>query len=152
MFYPITFKDLELLFPDVGLAALEARLEGVLRGEWGVTGEEEEGAMFYPPPVECEVEEVILEDEEETEDFQKPEVIPNQMRTGYLPSRKNKTFTHAQKLGFVRLCRANGGNVLETARSLGLQTAALRRWRDREAMLEAQVLLFRLMLPTLFAC
>ena len=155
---PILASEVELvaLMPGLPVVAIKEMLEGVVRGEWG-----DQGDMLYPPPVECEVDEIQCIDEgEDTSGFDEeatknnficaPEIHPPLNALGQtedfemdfpLPMRREKseTFTHAQKLEFVRLCKATGDNVNETARRCGLPPARLRRWREAESALEAQV-------------
>ena len=156
-------SDLVVLYPDTPCSSLRERLEGVVRGEWGE--HKQEVVMSYSPPVECEVNEVENDSEvgveqevaltynplehevDEVEfvdcdsnisqlDYMEPEWQAN-----YVPrvQEKPQIYTHAQKLEFVRFCNANGGNVLGTARKLRLNHTCLRRWKEQEQELEAQV-------------
>jgi len=145
--------DIAVIFPDLELAELRERVEAVLRGEWGNlhTTTHNIPMEYQPPPVKCELElenidvkkeepeeEEFVEDDEESE-----EIRPKEKRKKkYTPtSRKEKyqTFTHLQKLEFVRMCRENGGNINGTARELGLPAASLRKWRHLESEMEAKV-------------
>ena len=153
---PILAAEVELvaLMPGLEVVAIREMLEGVVRGEWG-----EQGDMLYPPPVECEVDEVqCIEEGANTIGYDgeavnnsiicAPEIYPPLCDLGQgddfemdfpLRREKSETFTHAQKLEFVRLCKATGDNVGETAKRCGLPPARLRRWREAESALEAQV-------------
>ena len=64
---PVLASEVELvaLMPGLPVVAIKEMLEGVVRGEWG-----EQGDMLYPPPVECEVDEIQCIDEgEDTSGF-----------------------------------------------------------------------------------
>ena len=134
-------SDLVVLYPDTPCSSLRERLEGVVRGEWGEhKQDEEEALMSYPPPVECEVNEMEFDCDDSMDPYDSLGPSQSSSPVPRIREKKNQTFTHAQKLEFVRLCNAMGGNVLLTARSLGLQAARLRAWKEQEQVLEAQVM------------
>ena len=131
--------ELVVVFPDLSAALLRERVEGVLRGDWG-----EQGGMLYPPPVECEVGEMDLaeEQEEQEEQFEfdpPPGEPPEEPPQVAVEAARHQTFTHLQKLEVVRVCREQGGDVADTARRAGLPVTRLRRWLEAEQVLEEQV-------------
>jgi len=142
--------DIAVIFPDLELAELRERVEAVLRGEWGKvasTSTHQIPIQYHPPPVKCELEieniEVKKEPEEEEEVVdgyeESEEWKPKEKRKKKYTKDKFQTFTHLQKLEFVRICRENGGNIKGTARKHGLSAPCLRRWRDLESEMEAKV-------------
>ena len=101
-----------VLYPDTPCSSPRERLEGVVRREQ--KQDDEEALMSYPSPVECEVNEMEFDCEDSMD--------PYDGDLARVREKKNQTFTHAQ--------RAMGGNILLTARSIGLQAARLRAWTN----------------------